>query len=178
MTRYFTGRPCPRGHVAERYTSKSTCVTCLETAVAAQPAAVRRQYAKRSYDRTIVDPARREKLRKRTAAYQRERRHYDSSYRERLRQYSVRSRYGFDSVEELLAFEARYPQCGICGATENLAIDHDHTCCPGDMTCGKCQRGRLCRSCNAALGLFKDSTDILARAVSYLESFAGAKDKR
>lgn len=28
LTRYFTGKPCPKGHVAERYTTKSNCVVC------------------------------------------------------------------------------------------------------------------------------------------------------
>lgn len=28
LTRYFTGKPCSKGHIAERYTCKSTCVTC------------------------------------------------------------------------------------------------------------------------------------------------------
>jgi hypothetical protein len=27
--RYFTGKPCPRGHVAERYASKGNCAACL-----------------------------------------------------------------------------------------------------------------------------------------------------
>jgi len=28
LKRYFTGKPCPQGHVAERTTSKSACITC------------------------------------------------------------------------------------------------------------------------------------------------------
>jgi uncharacterized protein YaaR (DUF327 family) len=28
LTRYFSGKPCRNGHVAERYTKKSTCVQC------------------------------------------------------------------------------------------------------------------------------------------------------
>lgn len=28
LKRYFTGKPCPQGHVAERYTTKSSCVVC------------------------------------------------------------------------------------------------------------------------------------------------------
>lgn len=29
-----------------------------------------------------------------------------------------------------------------------LDVDHDHDCCPGTYSCGKCIRGLLCRSCN------------------------------
>ena len=38
--------------------------------------------------------------------------------------------------------------CAICGNPERtrkrLSIDHDHACCPGIKTCGKCIRGLLC----------------------------------
>ena len=29
LKRYFTGNPCPKGHVAERYTKKGSCCECL-----------------------------------------------------------------------------------------------------------------------------------------------------
>lgn len=35
-TRYFTGKPCKHGHVAERYTVKATCVTCALSRAEAQ----------------------------------------------------------------------------------------------------------------------------------------------
>jgi 5-methylcytosine-specific restriction endonuclease McrA len=31
---YWTGLPCPKGHIADRYTSNGTCATCLKESVA------------------------------------------------------------------------------------------------------------------------------------------------
>lgn len=62
--------------------------------------------------------------------------------------------------------------CAICGGKQEntlFNVDHDHSCCPGTKTCGKCIRGLLCKRCNAGLGMFRDSPELLAAAVRYLE---------
>lgn len=61
--------------------------------------------------------------------------------------------------------------CAICGtATQKrlLAVDHDHSCCPGERTCGKCIRGLLCDNCNHGLGKFRDNPQLLRNAIRYL----------
>ncbi len=59
--------------------------------------------------------------------------------------------------------------CAICGSSDskchgrmNFAVDHCHET-------GKV-RGLLCNDCNRALGLFQDSSEILDKAVKYLET--------
>lgn len=42
--------------------------------------------------------------------------------------------------------------CKFCDATENLCVDHDHKCCNGEKSCGKCVRFILCPSHNVLLG--------------------------
>jgi hypothetical protein len=64
--------------------------------------------------------------------------------------------------------------CYICHRrpqAKRLACDHDHSCCAGPTSCGKCVRGLLCRSCNRdVLGHLKDSVEALQRAIDYLTS--------
>lgn len=69
-------------------------------------------------------------------------------------------------------------RCSICdrmfkpGKMDNYHIDHDHDCCPGQSSCGKCVRGLLCHHCNVGLGNFKDDIDRMKRAIAYLERYA------
>lgn len=64
--------------------------------------------------------------------------------------------------------------CAICKrppgtfGVRYLDIDHDHRCCAGTYSCGKCIRGLICIACNRALGLFQDRLDILRSAEIYL----------
>jgi hypothetical protein len=59
--------------------------------------------------------------------------------------------------------------CAICGSQKSLVIDHDHDCCEGVPTCGKCTRGLLCSNCNTGLGFFNDDVIDLQNAIFYLE---------
>ena len=84
----------------------------------------------------------------------------------------LRYRYGLSvaDLERLLAEQGGV--CAICGAPPNdrpLDIDHDHRCCPGVRTCGRCIRGLLCRRCNLMVGFME--SDAAPRAAAYLASF-------
>ena len=50
-------------------------------------------------------------------------------------------------------------ECEICGAVNDLCIDHDHNT--------NKFRGVLCRQCNSALGLLKESKEIIKKASEY-----------
>jgi hypothetical protein len=66
-------------------------------------------------------------------------------------------------------------RCAICRreplAEKRLGVDHDHRCCPGEKTCGRCLRDLLCNDCNSALGLFGDDPERLEAAAAYLRRF-------
>lgn len=66
-------------------------------------------------------------------------------------------------------------KCAACGTTEpggffnQWCVDHDHKCCPGKYSCGKCIRGILCNNCNRALGIIQDNPKTLQKLINYLK---------
>lgn len=73
------------------------------------------------------------------------------------------SKYGLSEQEFQKLYSNQSGICAICGGVDKgkeLAIDHDHKT-------GKV-RGLLCSRCNQGLGLFRDNSDLLTKAVLYL----------
>ena len=48
-------------------------------------------------------------------------------------------------------------------------VDHAHSCCPGQKSCGKCIRDLLCHNCNTAIGNLLESPELLRAAADYIE---------
>lgn len=74
-------------------------------------------------------------------------------------------------AEYQILLDRQQGRCAGCN-TESLVlhVDHDHSCCPGERTCGHCVRGLLCGRCNNALGLIQDSVETLLSLAQYLKS--------
>lgn len=67
--------------------------------------------------------------------------------------------------------------CAICGTKVpggqgRFHVDHDHSCCLGQSSCGQCVRGLLCNWCNLGIGKLRDSVEIIACAAKYLTTAA------
>lgn len=96
---------------------------------------------------------------------------YRADNPERLRAIKLR-KFGLTLADYDAMFEVQGGLCAIClqRNIENrrLAVDHDHRS-------GKV-RGLLCGSCNKALGLFRDSPQILTAALAYLLKGVAPKD--
>ena len=74
-------------------------------------------------------------------------------------------------------------KCAICktdvpAGRGTWHTDHDHACCSGIKSCGKCVRGLLCRHCNSALGHLQDSPELLRAAAIYIEEWRLRHGKR
>ena len=106
--------------------------------------------------------------------YYRKGRGYESScrsckiyndYKGKLKTYGI-------SIDQYLQLKDKTNgRCYICNKeelTKRHSIDHDHNCCPGKKSCGKCIRGILCHQCNTALGLLEENVDTLNSMILYL----------
>ena len=93
--------------------------------------------------------------------------------KETRRRYLYRLNYNITDIIYNEILESQGFACAICRTPESelklkLSVDHDHLCCPGRTSCGKCIRGLLCNICNLSLGGFKDSEEMLKAALKYL----------
>lgn len=150
-------RPCRRGHVGSRYLKGGRCVDCARHFDSLPKT---RQY-REEYRKSRVFLARREarKFEERLAK--------KAAYLKRVYGLSV------ETYNSMLA-ELNDSGCRICEnrgpfSGQLVAIDHDHACCAGNVSCGKCVRGMICARCNRLLGHAKDDSKILRRAAEYLD---------
>lgn len=51
-----------------------------------------------------------------------------------------------------------------------IHVDHDHSCCRGVKSCGKCVRGIACEPCNRGIGAFGDDPERMRRVAERLEA--------
>lgn len=84
----------------------------------------------------------------------------------------MKSRYGVTQEWYEAKLKEQGDACAICKTPkgdEFFCVDHDHACCTGQQSCGKCVRGLLCVNCNWLLGQARDNADTLRAALAYLE---------
>jgi hypothetical protein len=61
--------------------------------------------------------------------------------------------------------------CAICSNSFEdfrACVDHDHSCCSGQDTCGECIREIICIKCNTLLGQANDSIELLEKHIAYI----------
>lgn len=103
---------------------------------------------------------------KRKPAYLATQRNYAMNNPGKIRAWQL-SQYGITPDDYAAFFSAQNGRCAICGtdtpSKRRVFFDVDHC-----HTTGKV-RGLLCEVCNRAIGLLKDSPEMLRRAADYLE---------
>ena len=79
-----------------------------------------------------------------------------SRNKDRVKKHKIKATFGIEPHE----YDAMPKVCVICGAVDDLCVDHSHR--SGRV------RGLLCSPCNKGLGFFKDNPALLLRASDYL----------
>lgn len=83
----------------------------------------------------------------------------------------VHKTYGLEPGQYELLLAAQDGKCFICrrkAGAKRLSVDHDHACCAGPVSCGKCVRGLLDKACNRFLGYIRDDANAAYRMADYL----------
>lgn len=142
LSRYFTGVPCCRGHVAERQLPSGNCLAC--------------------HNARMHNMSSEQKQKHREACARSHQKHGDKTRARNRKNYS-----GFtpELVEQRL--QEQGGRCAICKVTLqgrfNIHADHCHKTLV--------QRGLLCRACNVGLGMFKEDPDLFQTAIEYLNTW-------
>lgn len=104
-----------------------------------------------------------------------QRKEWHSNNKHKFFEYSLRNTYNMTLYDYGMLWYAQGGCCAICGVPESssvkLHIDHDHSCCPGNTSCGTCVRGLLCFNCNSGIGQFKEDLRLLDNAKFYLSTY-------
>lgn len=136
----------------------------------------RQSYCKSCYS-TLSGAARERRKQSDPEGYKKARRqsylNYVAKHPDKIKAGNI-SRHGIklENFQERLAKQDH--ACAVCRRDNigkgrgRLHIDHDHSCCPGPKSCGKCVRGLLCTYCNTGLGGLRDNPAIILNALTYL----------
>lgn len=72
----------------------------------------------------------------------------------------MKSRYGLTPQQYDNKLSEQNGICTLCGADPTVqerrfSVDHDHECCSGQRSCGKCVRDIICANCNRKVGFLE-----------------------
>lgn len=102
--------------------------------------------------------------------------------RPRGKDYARKYRYGISQEQYEAMLVSQNNACAVCkeefGGKVRPNVDHDHNCCPGMKTCGKCVRGILCHGCNAFAGLIETRLAHHDTMFTYLHLHLKARESR
>lgn len=166
---YFLNKVCPHGHNDRRTADNGTCVPCIRIRTAPHEKTEKRKEQKRKYGKRYRASGKGKASAKKYAQSEKgkaKKRAYNATTKgkECNRNSELKKNFGITISEfkELICLQ--HNKCAICNTEfeegKNAHMDHCHES-------GK-NRGILCFTCNAALGMFKDNPKTLQSAIRYL----------
>ena len=160
---------CPDGCTCKRHEDRSCRTGCTCPRHISRPRYTEEQ---REHARSLRLAKQREYARQRYAT---DTRHVESVRVRnftRGRAYWLKSKFGMTPEQWSGMFDRQGGACYLCGdqvQEPDVHIDHDHLCCSGVKSCGRCIRGLACRWCNQGLGQFRDDPDRMIRVAENLK---------
>ena len=152
--RYFTGKPCSNGHVAQRWTKTGQCVECAKSWYRT----ARGQDWSSKYNRGEPRKAKQRALAQTPEQKEkREQRQWDPERRMK----ATARRYGISlSHMRPIPLDGVCECCGGLGDWKRLVCEHEHKT--------KRFRGWVCRACNISIGLARDDVRRAHKVVEYI----------
>jgi hypothetical protein len=87
--------------------------------------------------------------------------------------YRHRYKKSLEDIQQMLLAQGN--RCKYCLTADpgqrGWHVDHDHSCCAGERSCGDCVRWLLCNPCNQGLGHFHDDIERMERAISNMREW-------
>jgi len=169
----YIGKVCKCG-CSEKYVSSYGCVACT---LARNDSSYIKEYSKSSkskerskkYTEKIKSEGKISEYNRKyreNGGSKKSKKYYDTN-KDVWRNSQLKRTYGIKLDEYNKMLKQQENRCSICGEHKDLfrkflAVDHDHK--TGAI------RGLLCKNCNTGLGNFKDSVEIMNKAIAYLGS--------
>lgn len=88
--------------------------------------------------------------------------------REKVKWNAIWSKYRLRKDDWLRLLDNQNNVCAICALVFPTDVDHDHSCCSGPKSCGKCVRSLLCNPCNSKLNLVEYEPELVLKLQAYL----------
>ena len=146
----YEGRGCYKCQNTTRYQSSHRCVACEKIRQSSK-------YKRRKEKHPIFN---RPRMKRGTVG--------GKMY---MKEYMLLRNYGMTLEDFNRMMTNQKGVCAICHDPLTSAnVDHDHSCCPGKLSCGKCIRDLLCGPCNKMIAFAKDNPLILRSGAAYVEA--------
>lgn len=94
--------------------------------------------------------------------------------------YRLKMTHGMSPADWQAMRDAQGGCCYLCreplsDVTKEIAIDHDHSCCPSGSSCAGCRRGLACHGCNMLIGIARDDPGRLIMIAENLRKALGER---
>jgi hypothetical protein len=169
---YSADTPCKHCGGVKKYLADNRCVQCRREYMKRRSQSPEGKACFKKYWQSKKGKAKRKEY------YQSEKRKQymvewkQSDHGKKILRYAhVKRTYNLSKEQYEILLKKQNFVCAICkDSLERPYVDHNHQCCNGESSCGKCVRGIICFDCKRLLSDAHDDIITLQSAIDYLQS--------